>query len=422
MTYDPCRLPIQEADAAVAALCAQLENPPPAGGSDDGGPDRTRWRHQSLSKGAAGIAVLHAVRAQTGDGPPQRVRDWLRRAVSEDVIAGSGAGLWFGAPAVAFAFAASRPGHDRPARSALDSAVTGLTRLRLDTARDRIAAGGRPAVSEYDLVRGLTGLGAHLLAHQPEDALVPQVLDYLVQLTVPVSAADGAGSAVPGWWTSGTPGKSHPDGPEDGGHSDQGMAHGIAGPLALLSLALRRGITVPGQADAIDRICRWLDTWQQQSPAGPWWPARLTLADLRAGHPGQATPDRPSWCYGTPGLARAQQLAGLARADTARQQAAENALARCLNDPQQLGRLRDSSLCHGWAGLAATTWYAAADAITPALGAHLPGLMRTLITHATPADPAGPPGLIDGRAGLALILHTLTRPAPSTWPACLLIA
>ena len=57
---------------------------------------------------------------------------------------------------------------------------------------------------------------------------------------------------------------------------------------------------------------------------------------------------------GTPGLARAQQLAALALGDRARQQAAEDALARCLADPVQLARISDPALCHGWAGLLLT--------------------------------------------------------------------
>lgn len=62
-------------------------------------------------------------------------------------------------------------------------------------------------------------------------------------------------------------------------------------------------------------------------------------------------PQRPSWCYGTPGLARAQQLAALALTDPRRQQLAEHALAGYVSDVRQLSQLRDASVCHGWAGL-----------------------------------------------------------------------
>jgi lantibiotic biosynthesis protein len=80
------------------------------------------------------------------------------------------------------------------------------------------------------------------------------------------------------------------------------MAHGIAGPLALLSLAMRRGIVADGQAEAIKRICSWLDAWRQDHETGPWWPETITLEETRLGRPRQTRPMRPSWCYGTPRL------------------------------------------------------------------------------------------------------------------------
>ncbi|MGH3998746.1 MAG: lanthionine synthetase LanC family protein, partial [Pseudonocardiaceae bacterium] len=135
----------------------------------------------------------------------------------------------------------------------------------------------------------------------------------------------------------------------------------------------------------------------------------------------QPGPARPSWCYGTPGLARAQQLAALARGDQTRQAAAEQALAACVADPTQLARVIDPNLCHGWAGLAATVWHAAADAATTDLDTHLPLLLRALIDHADEDITSPLPGLIEGRAGVALTLHTIAAATPSRWPACLLI-
>ncbi|MGH3622096.1 MAG: lanthionine synthetase LanC family protein, partial [Sciscionella sp.] len=58
-------------------------------------------------------------------------------------------------------------------------------------------------------------------------------------------------------------------------------------------------------------------------------------------------PLQPSWCYGTPGIARAQQLAALATGDTRRRHTAETALLGCLHDPNQLARIIDPGLCHG---------------------------------------------------------------------------
>src|SRR5206468_664968 len=150
-----------------------------------------------------------------------------------------------------------------------------------------------------------------------------------------------------------------------GGHGNLGMAHGIAGPLALLSTTMRRGITVTGQVDAIGRTCAWLD--QSRTGTGPraWWPETISAPVRHAGTVRQGGPGRPSWCYGTPGLARAQQLAALALADPRRQRLAEQALAGCVADERQLAQLGDASLCHGWAGLLQATWRVAAEASNP---------------------------------------------------------
>jgi lantibiotic biosynthesis protein len=58
-----------------------------------------------------------------------------------------------------------------------------MTRRRLHAARDRLDAGARPSPGEYDLVRGLTGLGADLLRCGPDPRLLRHVLRYLVRLT-----------------------------------------------------------------------------------------------------------------------------------------------------------------------------------------------------------------------------------------------
>nr|MDT0666338.1 lanthionine synthetase LanC family protein [Micromonospora sp. DSM 115978] len=174
--------------------------------------------------------------------------------------------------------------------------------------------------TEYDLIRGLTGLGVALRSTGDHD-LLRDVLTYLVRLTEPV---DG----LPGWWCPHGPTPGQPTPP--GGHSNHGIAHGVAGPLALLALTLIDGVTVNGHAAAITRVCQWLDTWQQQTNGGSWWPEFVTLDDLDGGEPRHHRPPRPSWCYGTPGIARAQQLAGRALGDTARQRTVERAFATCI--------------------------------------------------------------------------------------------
>lgn len=412
----------ERAAAAADDLAAALAVPPLPEGEDDFTPTSPRWRNQSLSKGAAGVAVLHGLRAQHGLGGTEPVHAWLARATLDDLTAGPGAGLWFGVPAVAFALSVAAPGRYPTAMAALDTAVADLTRARLHTAHARIEAGLRPSLYEFDLTRGLTGLGAYWLHRNPCSELARDILTYLVRLTEPVDAHDPAGSRAPGWWTSDQPSGRH-DPAFTNGHANLGMAHGIAGPLAHLATAMRHGITIDGQHDAMHTILQWLDAWKQNGPEGPWWPERITLTTLQNGRPRQDGPARPSWCYGTPGLARAQQLAALALGDTARQLAAEDALAHCLDDSAQVNRLTDPALCHGVAGVLATTWHTARDAATPALTERVPDLLRALLDHIADATLDALPGLVEGSAGIALTLHTITTgDAFGAWPACLLLA
>ncbi|MBB5998747.1 lanthionine synthetase C family protein [Streptomonospora salina] len=407
--------------AAVSRQLAEtLDTPPPADSGGDRGPTSPRWHAQSLSKGAAGVAVLHGLRAQAGLTSADRVHDWLVAASREPVAAAGGAGLWYGAPALAFSLSHAAPERYPRHQTRLHRAVEQLLASRLEGARARLHSGLPPSSSEFDLVRGATGVGAYLLHRAPQSPELRAVLRYLVRLTAPLPAPESAEVALPGWWIRESLSGHRANGVEDG-HADLGMAHGVTGPLALLSHTMRAGVTVHGQAEAIDTIAAWLERWRRTGPAGPWWPEHLTFGELQTDVVDQAGPRRPSWCYGTPGIARALQLAGLALGDRVRQEQAETAFHRCLSDPAQRAQLVDPAVCHGWAGVLATTWHAAADARFAPLADHLPRLQDTLLHEATHgAAPLGP-GLIEGRAGIAATLHCLTTGAGG-WETCLLIA
>lgn len=356
---------------------------------------------QSLAEGAAGVALLALERGENA-------RPWLAEMVAEPVMAHPDeANLFEGAPAVAFTLTAT--GNTR-ALATLDEHVESITRGRLDAAHRRIDRQALPAKREFDLITGLTGLGAYLLHRHGNGDLLRDVLAYLVRLTEP--PRDG----LPGWWAL-----DSPTGPDwQGGHGNVGMAHGIAGPLAFLALTMRRGVTVDGHADAMRRICRWLDQWRCGKPPRAWWPGAVTRAEHDHGVAPRHGPHRPSWCYGTPGIARAQQLAGLALGDTRRQHLAEDALAWCVTDEAQLAQLSDVSLCHGWAGLLHTAWRAGAhdERIRAALPRMLDGLADSLL-HRPPRERS----LLVGETGALLAQHAATTNTPpaTQWDACLLL-
>jgi hypothetical protein len=420
--------PNPSAASAADALASHLAAPP--------APSADRpWLAQSLHQGAAGTALVHIERAHHGSGSWQTAHAWVTAMTRDGVSAADDTGLHFGAPAVAYVLHAAQA--DGTARygstlAALDRHVRALVHRRVDAALARIDRGVPPDFAEYDLLHGLTGIGAHLLQRDPGGDALGRLLRYLVALTAPLRVV---GTALPGWWVGHDP-QLRDGSPEfTGGHANLGIAHGVTGPLALLAQALRRGIEVDGHREAVETICAWHDAWRQDADTGPWWPQWITRDELHTGRPRQRGPLRPSWCYGTPGIARAQQLAAIATHDVVRQEMAESALARCLSDPAQLDRITDGGLCHGWAGVHQTAWRAAQDARTPEIRSCLPRLADHLVSSARAeayewagqvgrgTRTADPRGLLEGAAGLALALQTAAHDASpvTSWDACLLI-
>ncbi|MFD9540839.1 lanthionine synthetase C family protein [Streptomyces sp. NPDC060022] len=418
--------PAAELSTALADLLADPDTAPL-------GPRTAAEYRQHIAYGLPGIALLHVERAAAGLAPWQRAHAWLAAAAGQPFTSGPDSHPFYGAPAMAQVLACAAdhlPGSYESALSTLDEQIAQDVLRRLTAAHRRLDAGQLPEIAEFDTVRGLSGYGAYLLRRNPGGAAVRTVLDYCVRLTKPIPHG---GETLPGWWTPTAP-TGRPDTdrfPE--GHANSGMSHGIAGVLALLALAARHDTIVDGHHDAMRTILAWLDRWQEETGQGPAWPYWVTRAELRDNRLAPTTPRRPSWCYGTAGLARAQQLAALALGDRPRRIAAETALTAALTDSAQLKATTDNGLCHGFAGLAHLAARTADDAHPSTVGqlrAAIPALLATICplgtdpaaAAATMANTAGP-GFLDGAAGIALaLLAPTTTPPRTAWDACLLIA
>jgi hypothetical protein len=359
-----------------------------------------------------------------------------RRRLPEPFTSGPDSHPFYGAPAFAHALACAAdhlPGSYQRALNTMDRQIAADVGRRLDAAHRRIDAGRLPQLAEFDTIRGLTGYGAYLLRRNPGSPTMRSVLDYCVRLTEPITHH---GETLPGWWTETGPSGS----PDD----DDSPAGTPTPAWRTASAACSRSWPSPPATAPRRRTPR--STAHHPGLAGPLaggdrsrgptWPYWVTRSELRTGRLAPSAPRRPSWCYGTAGLARAQQLAALALGDTDRQIDAENALVAALTDPDQLKATTDNGLCHGFAGLAHVAARTADDAhpstvgqlraAIPALLAavHPPGTDPKLMATALIQDEERGPGLLDGAAGIALALLAPSTAAPprSAWDACLLIA
>jgi hypothetical protein len=306
-------------------------------------------------------------------------------------------------------------------------------------------------VREFDLVSGLAGVGAYLLLRRAEPQVAPAlrvVLEGLVELT-------GADAHGPHWRTppavlGAAERARHPH-----GQLNCGLAHGIPGPLAVLSLALRDGVEVPGLQPAVARTADWLATHRTDDPAGPNWPNAVPLPHHRSDPPGPGRPDpvgvpghraggdgqpatdppaRSAWCYGGPGVAASLRLAGEALGHPGHQHLAAAALRAALARSDQGRGIGSPTFCHGQAGLLAVTASFARVTGDPGFLRAAAAMTDELLERFDPATPLGyrdlesggrpvdQPGLLTGAPGIALALLGAASPTPPAWDRLFLLA
>ncbi|MGK5544077.1 lanthionine synthetase C family protein [Streptomyces sp. URMC 127] len=431
---------------------------------------RPAWQDLTLSEGLPGIALLHLERGHSEGGHTDRghtdrghtdrghtdsghtdseamrtAHRWLAEATARAATAPSAAprpSLYYGVPALSFVLSRAAAAVGRPLRAA-EQLGAQLRRYAREVAARELRR--RPGDSEcvtmaaYDVVSGLTGLGAQLLDDAPGRDALADVLTALVALTVPVRLKGGR--TLPGWWTAQGPGSGYPRTTPEAGHANAGLAHGAPGPLALLALAWEQGVVVPGHEAAMHTLAGWLTDIRVHDERGTRWPRALVL------HPASGTtvatddgPDRPAWCYGAVGVCRALYLAGRALDVPQWRNTAlagfHSELARAQRE-EECEEQADPGLCHGWGGVLQITWRMAHDTGDPRLHDLLPWLARRITSRAAPDEPFGlrhpslprsqitdRTGFLTGAAGTALALRTFaTGTAPATgWDRALLIA
>jgi hypothetical protein len=298
--------------------------------------------------------------------------------------------------------------------------VTAAAR-RLDARRRGVGVG------EFDVISGLTGVGAYLLARRSEHTALITMLRCLVDLVL-----DDA--SPPRWYTPADflgdddQRRRYPN-----GNFNCGLAHGLPGPLALLSLAASEGVQVARLGEAVNEAARWLAEHRIDDEWGPTWPNAVAVAAAGTTATPQTELTRASWCYGTPGIARALWLAGDAIDDDGHRQLGINAMAGIFRRPPRLRGLFSPTLCHGAAGLLQVTLRFAQDTGLAVFRQGAVSLLEEILDAYAPGSLLGyrniepgdvgvdQPGLLDGAPGVALTLLTAASPADCGWDRILLL-
>jgi lantibiotic modifying enzyme len=391
-----------------------------------GRPAYAAWYPHELARGFAGLAVAWSYYESCFPDEDwgvigHRHLEMAARAVEEQPHLP--AGLFSGLSGLGFA-ALSLSGEGRHYRGLL-KAIDDVLLPRARALADRIS--GRESgcsVHDFDLISGLTGVGTYLLSRRAaaRSATLRRVLTSLVHL-----ARD---RDPPAWHTPPHLLQEEIRQRYPRGNLNCGLAHGIPGPLALFALAELNGVHVEGTADSIDRIASWLADHRLDDAWGVNWPTAVPIEPNGAG----SGPSRAAWCYGNPGIARSLWLAGQVRNRAAYRELAIAAMESVYRRPPSARRIDSPTFCHGVAGLLQITLRfahdtglplfrdAAANLAEQLFAAHEPDSLLGYRTVEADGRTVDQVGLLDGAAGVALVLLAAASPMEPTWDRLFLLA
>jgi hypothetical protein len=302
---------------------------------------------------------------------------------------------------------------------------------------------GRQGVGfgEFDAISGLSGVGAYLLRRRNEPRAMA-ALSCILEGLVDLLSEEGG---LPRWYTPADflgDDETRKHCPH--GNLNLGLAHGVPGPLALLSLASTAGVQVPGLTGAIERTADWLCADRFDDRWGVNWPAMLPLVQMdtangaRLQAPGAGSaPDGPSrcaWCYGSPGISRALWLAGEALGREDYRALAVSAMEAVFRRPIAVRRIDSPTFCHGVSGLLGIALRFSHDLGGAAFSAEIGALVRQLLDSFQPQSLLGfrhletkdtamdQPGLLEGAPGVALALLASATSCEPTWDRLFLLS
>ncbi|XXF75937.1 lanthionine synthetase C family protein [Myxococcaceae bacterium GXIMD 01537] len=373
----------------------------------------------SLSGGLAGRALLFAELDRSSPGADHRAHAERLILAAADGISQTPLAPWLYGGFSGIAWAIERvaklgvPSIDD--MSEVDDALLGLVSRQ-------------PWSQDYDLIRGLVGLGLYAHARLPRPS-ARECLTAVVQRLAERSTRSPPGVS---WWTPPQHLPAHERTVYTEGYFNLGAAHGVPAVVALLALAAQAGVGGTTARELARDGARWVLANALPDSPGARYPACVA--------PGvTARPCRSAWCYGDPGVALCLLTAAQALSDAELERAAVEIASEAARRPAAHSGVQDAGLCHGAAGLAHIYHRLHQASGSPLLKeAAVAWFTQTLELRRPGEGIAGycswsrPPGqqseltwvadtsLLTGATGVALALHSACHPHPPSWDGLLM--
>ncbi|MEP6600707.1 MAG: lanthionine synthetase C family protein [Nitrospirota bacterium] len=419
------------AEQAAASAAAQSQFPAFA-----------HWSPPSIAQGNAGLGLLWAyLDSCFPDQGWDRVGKAHLELAARSAERGPslGTGMFSGLSGLAFAaWQLSRDGvRYQRLLASLDEVIASETVL----IAARVRASNGLSVGDFDVISGLSGVGAYLLCRRGEQAIEIALANTVDALTSLVTRDE----SPPPWHTPAyllyddIARQSYPH-----GNLNCGLAHGVPGILAFLSLVRLSDSPFERMDEAIGTIADWLATSRLDDEWGVNWPTAVQLEEaqttvgprLRQGDPSVVPggPSRSAWCYGSPGVARALWLAGRALDRSDYRDLAMSAMEAVFRRPIPARMIDSPTFCHGVGGLLAITLRFARETHSPMFVEESQKLGQQLLDAFRPDSLLGfrniefrnnqtdQPGLLDGAAGVAMVLLAASTGVEPTWDRAFLLS
>lgn len=295
------------------------------------------------------------------------------------------------------------------------------------------ATDGTLRFADYDLISGLTGVAVYLVTRASQGTTPPS-LEAVLQTLVDLASTNQRGlfklvtpkEGITGFYSTRS---NFPH-----GMINCGMAHGLTGVLAVLSIATILGYEVPGIRTGVRTLAEWLKANADYETGIARWPAAVAVTeDGNLASTSGATMD--AWCYGSLGILSALLLAGKALSADLYIEFATSTLCEILKERILRPDLNMSpTICHGLSGvlLVVLKFYKETqskylkeaaivifDQIISKFDAQHQYGFRDIDHNGSAVDD---PQLLTGASGVALTLLAAVDPDNSHWTRMLLIA